>query len=247
MSRILAVIALSAAFPVTTYAADPRIPSPPAAAAQSPFYGKLTLEAATDYIPRGISVSAHQATFKGKIEVGYGMFYGFASVINVSVADTTREVDLVVGVRPMLTPVYLDFGFAHYDFDGSGIQDFSEVYGAVAFGAPVGAPGQSLTFLGKAFVRPDNSNTYFEGNLDYALTKRLALSGRLGSVNTALSYLTYGGALKYNFLPGLVGELRYTASTLTTAQCFGTNLCDGRLMATLTYDVNLTPFFAGHR
>jgi uncharacterized protein (TIGR02001 family) len=263
MPRNLAfVVCLALALPIAAHAADQRRAPQPAASGGSPFYHLLTIEGATDYIPRGMSLSDHRPTLKGKVEVGYSamnkfMVYGFASVINVAVGDTTREIDLAVGGRPHVSPQLVDLGVVHYVFDGS-LPGFSEVYAGAMWPFPSGLMGQRLQLMGVGFWRTDNGNTYFEGNLGYilhgqaagpVLVPRLEISGRVGAVNSALNYLTYGGALTYYFLPGvqglqprLLGELRYTASTATRAQCG--DLCDQRVMFTLKYETPVSAILA---
>lgn len=98
----------------------------PAEAARAFTYA-VTLGATSDYVFRGISQNQENPAFQAALDVGYGIFYAgiWGSSIDFGAdklgqndsqlgPDTTAEVDLYAGIKPVWGPLTFDFGAIYY-------------------------------------------------------------------------------------------------------------------------------------
>lgn len=86
-----------------------------AAAEDREFAWSITVGGTSDYVFRGISLSNEEPAAQGSIDFSYGMFYAGAWASNVDGAGFEPwELDLYVGVKPVLGPVTFDFAVIGY-------------------------------------------------------------------------------------------------------------------------------------
>jgi uncharacterized protein (TIGR02001 family) len=87
--------------------------------ADSPFEFSARAGIATDYVYRGVTLSARQPAAGAAFELARGMFYGGASVASVRLpSQPGAEVTVSGGVRPKLGDVQFDFGASYFAYPG---------------------------------------------------------------------------------------------------------------------------------
>jgi len=101
-------------------ALDARSRTPPAQdRAESPFEFSARAGVATDYVYRGVTLSARQPAAGAAVELARGMFYGAAGIASVRLpTQPAAEVTLSGGVRPKLGDVQFDFGVSYFAYPG---------------------------------------------------------------------------------------------------------------------------------
>jgi uncharacterized protein (TIGR02001 family) len=142
-----------------------------AAAEDREFAYSVTLGGTSDYVFRGLSLNTEDPAAQGSIDATWGILY--AGIWGSNVADPygPSEVDLYVGVKPVLGPVTFDFGVIYYWYPGSeepaGV-DFN--YFEFKAGASA-SPVKNLTIGVTGYYSPDQSDggeTYaVEGSAGY--------------------------------------------------------------------------------
>lgn len=80
-------------------------------------YGALL---ATDYISDGESLSGHKPVIQGYVEVQHGFFYGGVWGSTLDDEGDHLEVELAVGIRPVIGDVELDLRYARTFYNKSG-------------------------------------------------------------------------------------------------------------------------------
>jgi uncharacterized protein (TIGR02001 family) len=100
-------------------------PSPPARATATPDGAASTLEfsarvgIASDYIYRGVSLSARQPALGAGFEATYGMFYAASTFATVNLpSQPAAEITSGVGIRPTLGPINFDFNWTYFAYPG---------------------------------------------------------------------------------------------------------------------------------
>ncbi len=94
----------------------------------------FNLAGTSDYVFRGISQTDNDPTLQGGFDLGYGIFYAgvwasgveFENIVN----NSTGEVDLYAGVKPVWGPATFDFGVIYYLYPNDNGTPFTLVPGA---------------------------------------------------------------------------------------------------------------------
>ena len=87
--------------------------------ADSPFEFSARAGIATDYVYRGVTLSARQPAGGAAFELARGMFYGGAGIASVRLpSQPAAEVTLSGGVRPKFWDVQFDFGVSYFAYPG---------------------------------------------------------------------------------------------------------------------------------
>jgi uncharacterized protein (TIGR02001 family) len=142
----------------------------PAASDAREFAWSITVGGTSDYIFRGLSFSNEDPAAQGSIDMSYGIFYAGAWASNLdNGAYEPWELDLYVGVKPVLGPVTFDFAVLGYLYPAADTElDYIEFKAGGSMEIVKGLTG-GVTF----YYTPDQSNyaeTWtVEGNLAYAL------------------------------------------------------------------------------
>jgi len=144
-------------------ALDARSRTPPAQdRADSPFEFSVRAGLATDYVYRGVTLSARQPAGGAAFELTRGMFYGGAGIASVRLpTQPAAEVTLNGGVRPKLGDVQFDFGVSYFAYPGealpSGVTAGINYWEAVARADT--SLGELLRVAGGFAYAPNVSNT----------------------------------------------------------------------------------------
>jgi uncharacterized protein (TIGR02001 family) len=151
----------------------------PAAAEDREFGWSVTLGATSDYVFRGLSLTTEDPAAQGSIDMTYGIFYAGAWASNVDGAGFAPwELDLYMGVKPVLGPVTFDFGVIGYLYPAAdsvpaappfpGLGEYVEFKAGASMEIVKSLTG-GVTF----FYTPDQENYAdgytVEGSLAYAL------------------------------------------------------------------------------
>ncbi len=142
----------------------------PAAAEEREFSWSMTVGGTSDYVFRGISLSSEDPAAQGSLDMSYGIFYAGAWASNVDGAGFEPwELDLYMGIKPVLGPVTFDFGVVGYLYPAA---QNSGDYVEFKAGASMELV-KNLTGGATFWWAPDQDNypdTYaIEGTLAYAL------------------------------------------------------------------------------
>jgi uncharacterized protein (TIGR02001 family) len=148
------------------------------AAAEDEFGWSITLGATSDYVFRGLSLTTEDPAAQGSIDFSYGIFYAGAWASNVDgdgdaalgvLGFAPWELDLYVGVKPVVGPVTFDFGVIGYLYPAAeNAGDYVELKAGASMELV-----KSLTGGVTLFYTPDQDNYSegytVEGSLAYAL------------------------------------------------------------------------------
>ena len=134
--------------------------------------------ATSDYASRGATQTDGGAAIQPFAELTvHDLFYLGYWGSNVSYGGVKDwENDLSVGIRPTLGPLEFDFGYVRYLYTDNTVAAYGELYGKVSY-----SPAEPLTLGAAAYVNPDNSDYYIEGNASYDLPHDFSISGAVGT------------------------------------------------------------------
>lgn len=159
----------------------------PAAAEDREFAWSITAGGTSDYVFRGISFTNEDPAAQGSIDVSYGIFYAGVWASNIDGAGAPWELDIYMGLKPVLGPVTFDFAVLGYTYPASDFGGDAN-YLELKAGASMEIV-KSLTGAVNYFYQVDNGDLvpqaqYVEGTLGYALPQvgifAPALSGTVG-------------------------------------------------------------------
>jgi uncharacterized protein (TIGR02001 family) len=172
-----------------------------APAAAEEFTWSITAGGTSDYIFRGLSFTTEDPAAQGSIDIGYGIFYAGAWASNVDgVGFAPWELDLYVGMKPVLGPVTFDLGLVGYLYPAA--DTFDKEY--IEF--KVGASMELVKGLTGGVIFWYTPDTLSNGGVDgYAETYSIE-----GTLAYALPSFSVGGTEWSPTLSGLVG---YTEDT----------------------------------
>jgi len=171
--------------------------------------------AATDYVFRGVSQTDEGGQiFGGADATLFGIGYAGVWVSNVDFNNGTDiEYDLYAGVKPVLGPVNLDFGFFYYGYTnqptGSN-EDYVE-YKAAASTAVGPATVGALVFYSPEFFGKTGKATYYEINGAVPVAEKVSVSGAIGhqEIEGPADYNTWNLGVGYALNDTIGFDLRY--------------------------------------
>jgi uncharacterized protein (TIGR02001 family) len=203
---------------------------------------------ATDYIYRGITLSAHQPAVSASIEVDRGPFYFKFEPSSVKLpTNPSAELGFSAGFcKEVVDKIKIDIGVAYLYYPGEmpvppvTSTSYGEAHATLAYAA-----GGGLTLYGMYAYSPNYSNTgawehYVEGSFDFDLPKVLpklfskdiewSLSGSVGrswfgNQSADLggfplpAYTSWSVGISFEYDPFTLG-LTYSNTNLTKENCF---------------------------
>lgn len=200
---------------------------------------------ASDYIYRGVTLSAHGPAAGAAAEVALGMFYAAGSVATVTLPSRpAAEMSFAGGVRPKLGNVQFDFGATYYAYPNEtppiGVTKGIDYWEAVARAGTT--LGDLLRVEGGFGYSPNVSNTGAWGNcaaagMGFDLPGKVLPSEISASVTGSVGYSWFGNqsaALGGFPLPAYLNwnagvtfthknlnlDLRYSDTNLSKENCF---------------------------
>jgi uncharacterized protein (TIGR02001 family) len=217
---------LAAGLAGTAASAQTPAPAAPAPAPPTPFYDALgpisiawNVGVANDYAFRGVSQTKENTSVFAGVDASYKEFYLGAWQSNVNFKpfgdnDTDHEIDLYGGWKPTVAGVELDVGFIYYAYSNqpSYLPDVDYIEGYIkaskAFG-PVTVGGSF--FYSPEFTGHTGDAEYYEGNLSWAVDKKLTVSGAVGrqEIEKASGYTTWNAGVTYALIDHVSVDLRY--------------------------------------
>ena len=224
------------------------LPSPPATAQDRPESAvefSFRAGVASDYIYRGVTLSAHGPTAGAAFEAAFGMFYAGGTVASVTLPSRpAAEMSFVGGVRPKLGNVQFDFGVTSYIYPNEtppiGAAKGIDYWEAMARGDTT--LGELLRVAGGFAWSPNVSNTgawseYAAVGMGFDLPGKVLPSEVSASVTGGVGYSWFGNqsaALGGFPIPAYVNwnggitfthknlnlDLRYSDTNLSKENCF---------------------------
>lgn len=220
-----------------------------AVAAESPNKFSGNVAYTTDYVFRGISQTQEKAAIQGGADYSHssGVYLGtWAS--NVDFGDTAgAEFDWYGGFAGELggSKLGYDVGVLSYNYTGgSDDYDFIEVYGKLSYDFGKMALKGGLNYSNDYF-NASGAATYIFADLDVPLGKDFGLSFHVGhqslddadkfwaTTGGADSYIDYKVAANYS-IAGFGMSLAYIDTDMSKSECGGTELCEGRVVFTVS-------------
>src|ERR1041385_9055649 len=222
--------------------------SPPASTQdtqKSPVEFSFRAGFASDYIYRGVTLSAHQPAAGAAAEIAVGMFYGGGSVATVKLpSQPAAEMSFSGGVRPKLGNVQFDLGATYYAYPNEtppvGVTKGIDYWEAV--GRASTTLGDLLRVEGGFGYSPSVSNPgawgkYAAAGVGFDLPGKLLPAEVSASVTSAAGYSWFGNqsaALGGFPLPAYLNwnagitfthknlnlDLRYSDTNLSKENCF---------------------------
>ncbi|MGB9370080.1 MAG: TorF family putative porin [Xanthobacteraceae bacterium] len=225
-------------------------PAPPRTAPaqdrpESPVEFSFRAGVATDYIYRGVTLSAHEPAAGAALEVALGMFYAGGTIASVKLpSQPAAEVSFSGGVRPKLGNVQFDFGVTSYLYPNEtppiGVAKGIDYWEAVARADTT--LGDTLQVAGGFAWSPNISNTgawgmYAAFGAGFDLPGKLLPQDVSASVTAGTGYSWFGNqsaALGGFPLPAYLNwnagitftyknlnlDLRYSDTNLSKENCF---------------------------
>jgi uncharacterized protein (TIGR02001 family) len=212
---------------------------------ESPVEFSFRTGIASDYIYRGVTLSAHEPAAGAAIEVALGMFYAGGTIASVKLpSQPAAEMSWSGGVRPKLGNVQFDFGVTSYVYPNetppAGVTKGIDYWEAVARADTT--LGDVLQLAGGFAWSPNVSNTGAWGNyaafgMGFDLPGKLLPGEVSASVTGGAGYSWFGNqsaALGGFPLPAYLNwntgitfthknlnlDLRYTDTNLSKENCF---------------------------
>lgn len=161
----------------------------------------------SDYVFRGFTQTDGGAAVQGGVDYSNGIFYAGAWASNVDFAD--YEVDLYVGVKPVVGDFTFDLGVVTYQYGDEAV-NASEVKAAVSYPLYKGAIGAAY-FHNLDF----DDTTYYEINASYPLSEKFSVSGAIGEQDLGGAKYTTGNiGVTYAINPTLVLDARLSDTNI---------------------------------
>jgi len=255
----VAASAQSAGTSGTTVAATPANPTP--ASLDMTLTGSL----ASDYNYRGYTLSDHKPSAAADFDATYDIWFVDINAASVQIPGLPHLQNTdTLGVRPVFGALTFEVGTEYYAYPGSAIDIAYFEY----YAAPTYAVTPQLTLGLNVDYAPNYSRTgawenYNSITAKYTFDWGLSLSGELGRQSFGVTrpwsaspmpiklplytYWNLGFSYTYKVL---TFDLRYFASTLSRQSCYlitgtgapdtGSNGCDPAIVATLSWNANLS-------
>jgi len=226
----------------------PQPPSPPAPARdrpESPVEFGFRAGFASDYIFRGVTLSAHEPAAGAALEAAVGMFYAGGTVATVKLpSQPAAEISTSGGIRPKLGNVQFDFGATYYAYPNEtpppGVTKGIDYWEAV--GRASTTLGDMLRIEGGFGYSPNVSNTgawskYAAAGMSFDLPGKVLPAEVSASISGSAGYSWFGNqsaALGGFPLPAYLNwnagitfthknlnlDLRYSDTNLSKENCF---------------------------
>ena len=238
-------------------------PAPPKDATSS-FDVNFGAAITSDYNYRGYTLSDHKPSASTNIEATYNILFAGVNTASVEMPKLSQfQMTNYAGIRPTFGKLTVEAGVTYYSYPGSTIDiSYPEYYVA-----PTYALTSKLTVGLDAYFAPDYSRTgawenYNAIRAKYTLDSGLSFSGELGRQGFGTTkatpsspaykipnytYWNLGFSYAYK---AVTFDLRYFATTLSKQRCFlitgtgqpatGSNGCDPAVIATISWNANLS-------
>jgi uncharacterized protein (TIGR02001 family) len=161
----------------------------------------------SDYVFRGFTQTDGGAALQGGVDYSNGIFYAGGWASNVDFAD--YEVDLYLGVKPVVGDFTFDLGLISYQYGDEALNS-TEAKAAVSYPLYKGAIGAAL------FTNLDfDDTTYYEINASYPLTEKFSVSGAVGEQDlSGIKYTTGNVGVTYAISPTLLLDARFSDTNI---------------------------------
>lgn len=218
---------------------------------KSPHTFSANVALATDYMYRGQSQTANKPAISGGFDYSYSSdlpfdIYAGTWASNISFGGNI-ETDWYGGLTGKLgdTGINWNAGFLYYLYPGSRGQDLDFVEGHVGVGYEFSTLPGSPTVGFKVHFSPDwqlssGHSVYYDGNVSFSLPYDVGLAVHVGrqtiqknAVWGSPDWTEWNVSLSKAFGPFNFG-VGYYDTSLSQAQCFGTNICKGRAVASVS-------------
>jgi uncharacterized protein (TIGR02001 family) len=218
------------------------------AASPHSFTGGVALS--TDYMYRGQSQTGNNPAVSGTVNYAYdgaGMFDVYAGTWASSINfGGNVEIDWYGGLTGSFgdTGLNWDVGFLYYQYPGGDNLDFVEGHIGLSYKF-ADMPGEpTLGF--KAHWSPDwqldaDGSGYYEGNVGFSLPYGFGLTAHVAHQEVS-DNATWGSPdwtewnvyLSKSIYGPISASVGYHDTDLSNAECFGTNICEGRAVFVLS-------------
>jgi uncharacterized protein (TIGR02001 family) len=172
------------------------------------------INAATDYIFRGVSQTEDNPAVFGTARVSLDQFYAGVGAENVDFHNSTdAEYDLSAGWKPTISGFNLDLGVIRYGY----INEPSHTHiDTVEFKGAASRPFGPVTIGAAVFYTTDffgsgGSGTYVETSVAYSIADTLSASGAIGhqSVDKGIDHTTWNAGMAYAITKNISLDVRY--------------------------------------
>lgn len=202
----------------------------------------------TDYVFRGISQTDENPALQASVELSHasGFYLGiWGSNVDFNDGDEAEvEIDYYAGFASELTDeLSWDAGVLYYSYPGASSDlDYDYWEGKLGLAYSLGDVAMTPTFGVEAYYTPEyfgntGDATYLIGTLGLALTEELELSAGVGYQSFSESGLVDYTDWKLGLATEMAGiemELAYTDTDLEKSDCGDTDICEGRILFTVS-------------
>jgi uncharacterized protein (TIGR02001 family) len=225
----------------------------------SPFAGgagnQLELSASTalttDYVFRGISQTDNQAAIQGSLDAAYGIFYAGLWASNLDFGGGPNgqdianiEIDYYAGITPSWWGLDFDIGGIYYTYPGAydpgGNFDYFELKTGVSYAFDKLTVGVTNYWAPEFFGETGSANALELGG-EYAFNTIFnffdpSVSGLVGfqTGENITDYTFWNVGLTLGFMENFAADIRYWDTDLSTTGCGGLDICDERVVGTLS-------------
>ena len=194
----------------------------------------------TDYVFRGISQTNQNPAAQAEFDATYGMFYlgMWGSNVDFDPAlEDSIEIDYYGGITPTWAGIDFDIGALWYTYPGKNGTDIVEIKtgGSYTF-------GESFTLGVTNYWGTDSDYDVLEIGGEYAFANKWfnffdpSISGVVGFqwADAGTDYTYWNVGLTLGFLDNWSADVRYWDTDLSDAACGFTDVCDSRVVGTLS-------------
>jgi uncharacterized protein (TIGR02001 family) len=161
----------------------------------------------SDYVFRGFTQTDGGAALQGGVDYSNGIFYAGGWASNVDFAD--YEVDLYLGVKPVVGDFTFDLGLVSYQYGDEALNS-TEAKAAVSYPFYKGTIGAAY-FHNLDF----DDTTYYEINASYPLSEKFSVSGAVGEQDLGGAKYTVGSVgVTYAITPTLSLDGRFSDTNI---------------------------------
>jgi uncharacterized protein (TIGR02001 family) len=220
----------------------------PLAAAELQIPGSFSANVAvtTDYDFRGISQTNRNPAIQGGFDYDLplndllGLYLGIwgSNVDFGDGDDSTVELDYYGGFKGTVAEIWgWDLGYIYYDYPSESFNDYWELYGLGSVDIMAIATLNAGIWYSNDFFANSGNAWYYEGGADFNLPWELTLGTHIGWQDFDEKGLKDYKDWKFSLSRPLLGfdlELAYTDTDLNKRDCGGQNLCDDRVIFTVS-------------
>lgn len=161
----------------------------------------------SDYVFRGFTQTDGGAALQGGVDYSNGIFYAGGWASNVDFAD--YEIDLYLGVKPVVGDFTFDLGLISYQYGDEALNS-TEAKAAVSYPLYKGTIGAAY-FYNLDF----DDTTYYEINASYPLAEKFSVSGAIGEQElSGAKYTTGNVGVTYTINPNLLLDVRFSDTNI---------------------------------